>query len=88
MFLWFSSFLLWTAIVGDAELFRIPLIQSSVPTRRNLIKRTAVGFAPLLDEVTFPPSEGLDFAYYGLVSIGSPPQDFYLRKASKRYSDE
>jgi hypothetical protein len=80
MLLWFLSFNLWAIIVGGAELIRIPLIQSSVPATRNLIKRT-VGFSPLLDDV-IPPPEDIDIAYLGLVSIGSPSQDFYLRKAS------
>jgi hypothetical protein len=82
MLLCLSSFLLWTVVVGGAELLRIPLIQSSVPTKRNFFKR-AVGFAPLLDDVIPPSPQPIDLAYYGLVSIGSPSQDFYLRKTSK-----
>lgn len=82
MLLWLSSFLLWITVVGGAEMLRIPLIQSSVPTRQNIFKR-AVGFAPLLDDVVPPSPQPLDLAYYGLVSIGSPSQNFYVCKTLK-----
>ena len=79
MWTWIWCSFLSISVVNGADVLRIPLIQTSSPTRRLLGKRAGeVGVAQLVDDV-LPGSPNLDLAYLGAVSIGTPPQEFLLR---------
>jgi hypothetical protein len=79
MFLWLSTWILSISLVMGAELLKVPLIQLSKPAGSELQKRSMIGFSSLTDDV-FPGQPNFDFAYLGEVGIGTPPQNFLLRK--------
>lgn len=86
MLSWLPYLLLSIALVSAAELIKIPLfpIQRDVAQnnlRSNLAKR-AIGYAPLVDHVSFQ-GINVDVSYLGLVSIGTPPQNFLVGIALK-----
>jgi hypothetical protein len=63
-------------------MIHVPLIQSVL--RREPValgKRAAVGVAPLVDAVSVGTPD-VDVSYLGLVTIGTPAQEFLLRIVS------
>ena len=69
----------YSLAVLAAELIRVPLVQRDASSL-GLSKR-ALGISPLISDV-IPGSPDVDLEYLGEVSIGTPPQNFLVRKIS------
>ena len=66
-------------VVHAAELIRVPLVQRGASSLG--LRKREVGYSPLISDVV-PGNPAFDLAYLGEVSIGTPPQNFLVRKIS------
>jgi hypothetical protein len=76
------GFRVWVLSVGclgvhAAELVRIPLAQREASPA---LRRRDTGYSPLVSDV-IPGADAIDLAYFGEVSIGTPPQSFLVSTA-------
>lgn len=81
MLSWTLGVLLAISIIDAADVLRIPLIPRERLSHQGLLSRSLakrkVGYSPLVDHVAYQ-GVYVDVSYLGLVSIGTPPQDFLV----------